>query len=418
MRHLRTLTRLLIIAPAFTIAFISSASADTETGLRAVGYLIDEIPPQQTGGNYQQCADEIVPFINVTFDPEQNRLGDCGSDLFMVHYTGFIEIPEHETLSIWVASDDGGIVEIDGQQYGVWQDQGCSVSFAGEIEIAAGVYPLSAYFYENGGATCFMMAWNIDESGWVIVPPSAFYQSASVPTTTTEPATTTTEPATTTTEPSTTTTSTTTSSTSTTSTLPPTTTTTTVYVPPITTTSTTTTTTTEPPTTTTEPPTTSTEPPTTTTEAATTTEPATTTTELVTTTTTEPEQTTTTEPATTTSTEPHVVITSLTSEQATEIATDSAAVAQLTTQEAAAVFAELDLDTLEPTELVLLVEAVQSAPEAVRHTFETYINIFGGEVDDYVPLGSTVSVAQRRAVIAGAAVCFLLPAPIPIARKL
>ena len=414
MRHLRTLTRLLIIAPAFTIAFISSASADTETGLRAVGYLIDEIPPQQTGGDYEQCADEIVPFINVTFDPEQNRLGDCGADLFMVHYTGFIEIPEHETLSIWVASDDGGIVEIDGVQYGSWQDQGCSISFDGEIEIAAGVYPLSAFFYENGGATCFMMAWNIDDSGWSIVPPSAFYQSASVPTTTTEPATTTTtEPATTTSTTTSTvpvtTTSTSTTTTTTTVYVPPTTTTTTTTEPPTTTTSTTTTTTT----TTTEPPTTTTEAPTTTTE------PATTTTTEPATTTTEPEQTTTTEPATTTtSTEPPATITSLTSEQATEIATDSAAVAQLTTEEAAAVFTELDLDTLEPTELVLLIEAVQSAPEAVRHTFETYINIFGGEVDDYVPIGSTVSVAQRRAVIAGAAVCFLLPAPIPIARKL
>lgn len=412
MRHLRTLTRLLIIAPAFTIAFISSASADTETGLRAVGYLIDEIPPQQTGGDYEQCADEIVPFINVTFDPEQNRLGDCGADLFMVHYTGFIEIPEHETLSIWVASDDGGIVEIDGVQYGSWQDQGCSISFDGEIEIAAGVYPLSAFFYENGGATCFMMAWNIDDSGWSIVPPSAFYQSASVPTTTTEPATTTT------TEPATTTSTTTSTVLATTTSTSTTTTTTTVYVPP------TTTTTTEPPTTTTSTTTTTTttttEPPTTTTEVlTTTTEPATTTTTEPATTTTEPEQTTTTEPATTTtSTEPPAIITSLTSEQATEIATDSAAVAQLTTEEAAAVFTELDLDTLEPTELVLLIEAVQSAPEAVRHTFETYINIFGGEVDDYVPIGSTVSVAQRRAVIAGAAVCFLLPAPIPIARKL
>ena len=416
MRHLRTLTRLLIIAPAFTIAFISSASADTETGLRAVGYLIDEIPPQQTGGDYEQCADEIVPFINVTFDPEQNRLGDCGDDLFMVHYTGFIEIPEHQTLSIWVASDDGGIVEIDGVQYGSWQDQGCSISFDGEIEIAAGVYPLSAFFYENGGATCFMMAWNIDDSGWSIVPPSAFYQSASVPTTTTEPATTTT------TEPATTTSTTTSTVLVTTTSTSTTTTTTTVYVPPTTTTTTeppttttsTTTTTTEPPTTTT-----TTEPPTTTEVPTTTTEPATTTTTEPETTTTEPEQTTSTEPATTTtSTEPPAIITSLTSEQATEIATDSEAVAQLTTEEAAAVFTELDLDTLEPTELVLLIEAVQSAPEAVRHTFETYINIFGGEVDDYVPIGSTVSVAQRRAVIAGAAVCFLLPAPIPIARKL
>jgi hypothetical protein len=107
----------------------------------------------------------------------------------------------------------------------------------------------------------------------------------------------------------------------------------------------------------------------------------------------------------------------LTSDEASDIATSSEAVAELTTQEAAAVFSALDVSTLDSTELVLLVEAVQSAPQEVRHTFESFINIFDGEVDDYVPVGSTISVAQRRAVVAGAAVCFLLPAPIQVSRR-
>ena len=60
--------------------------------------------------------------------------------------------------------------------------------------------------YENGGATCVMLAWNIDDAGWAIVPDEAFTRNqVASPTTTTEAVTTTTEPATTTTEAATTT---------------------------------------------------------------------------------------------------------------------------------------------------------------------------------------------------------------------
>ena len=86
--------------------------------------------------------------------------------------------------------------------------------------------------------------------------------------------------------------------------------------------------------------------------------------------------------------------------KAAEIATNPEALAAATAEEATEVFQALELDSLTETQLDELVAAVQSAPEEVRASFEEEINIFGGKADSYVPLGSTVPVKTRRALIA------------------
>ena len=168
-----------------------------QVGLLARGYLIgNDIPPSPSDSMYPSCGIETVPFINVTFDYEQNLFGGCGWDQYMILYTGMIQIPPHETIEFWVASDDGGMVKIGTKQFGVWQDQGCSATLSGPMNIDAGNYVFNAAFYENGGGTCMMLAWNIDDQGWTIVPPEAFtsepFNSTTIPSTT-EPQTTTTQ---------------------------------------------------------------------------------------------------------------------------------------------------------------------------------------------------------------------------------
>ena len=171
----------------------------------------------------------------------------------MVHMTGYITIPEHQTIEFMIASDDGGEITIGDNTFGVWQDQGCTWSMSGPLELNAESVPLELWMYENGGGACLMLAWNIDNEGWAIVPDEAFTQQTVVTTTTSSTATTTETTTTTTTStlPETTTSTSTTSSTSSTSTLPQETTTATEQVQIDTTTSTTSTTT--PPTTTTAP---------------------------------------------------------------------------------------------------------------------------------------------------------------------
>ena len=239
----RNLTRWLIPLPAILFSiWPTTVRAEPIPGLDTTYFTIDEIPPVQSVDEYPVCGSEVENNINRSYDGEPYE--DCTGDLFMVHMTGYITIPVHNTIEFWLASDDGGEITIDGNTFGVWYDQGCSATESGPLQLDAESVPLELWMYENGGGTCIMLAWNINGQGWEMVPDSAFTTQAGSTTTTTTSTTTTstsTTTSTTTTEPATTT------STST-STLPPetTTTTSTTLAPTTTQTTTTTSTTTIP----------------------------------------------------------------------------------------------------------------------------------------------------------------------------
>ena len=82
-----------------------------------------------------------------------------------------------------------------------------------------------------------------------------------------------------------------------------------------------------------------------------------------------------------------------------------AAVQNLDAEQAAEVFAELDITTLTDEEQAALIEAVQAAPQEIRGAFEEQVDIFKEGLDDYIPIGSTIPVGQRRTIVAiGAAI--------------
>jgi hypothetical protein len=294
----RRLTRWLISLPAILFAFWpTTVAAEAQPGLNTTYYTIDEIPPLQSTSEYPVCGSEIENNINRNYDYE--LFEDCTYDLFMVHMTGYITIPEHQTIEFMIASDDGGEVTIDGNTFGVWWDQGCTWTMSGSLELNAESVPLELWMYENGGGTCLMLAWKIDDGDWMIVPDEAFTQQAVSTTTTT---TTTSLPAISTTlEESTTTTSTSSSTTSTSTTILPSTTTTTQID-----TTTSTTNTTTPPTTTVAPAPSTTQAPYTPPQTTTTSEPVVVTVPDTTTTTSlpEPESTTSTTILETSTTDP------------------------------------------------------------------------------------------------------------------
>lgn len=58
------------------------------------------------------------------------------------------------------------------------------------------------------------------------------------------------------------------------------------------------------------------------------------------------------------------------------------------------------------------------APIEERQQFEAQVDIYSGAYDDYVPVGSKISVAERRVVVAATAVLFVLPAPMPAPRRM
>jgi len=199
----RYLTRWLIPLPAILFSFFpQTANAEPTPGLATTYYTIDEIPPLQSTTEYPVCGTETENNINRNYDGE--LFEDCTYDLFMVHMTGYIDIPEHQTIEFMLASDDGGTIKIGLDEWGNWNDQGCTWMMSGPLELEADSQPLELFMYENGGSACLMLAWKIDDGDWTIVPDEVFTTNAI--STTTSSSTTTTSSSTTTTSSSTTTT--------------------------------------------------------------------------------------------------------------------------------------------------------------------------------------------------------------------
>jgi hypothetical protein len=387
----------LIFLPAAILALAAPAKAETQPGLNAVGYTYEPTAfPLRVDDIYETCGSEVENNINRNYDGEPFQ--DCGYDFFMIHYSGFITLPEHDTIQFMVAADDGGTIQIANTEFGTWNLKGCSWSQQITLELGAGTYPLDGWFFEWGGGTCYMLAWNIDNEGWAIVPDEAFTQTSTPPTTTTTMPETTVPETTTTVEETTTTTTTMTTTTTTTQAPPPETTTTTEAPPPPT----------LPPTTTVPEPTTTvpeslpTYAPTTvpsTTVPPQTTVPQTTLppTSVVTTTTVIPA---TTLPAPSTTMPPETTlprveaIANATPEQIISVVSD------ISTEEAAEVFAQIEVSDLTDEQQEALVAAVQEAPTEVREAFEEQVDIFKEGLDDYIPTGSNIPVGERRALIA------------------
>jgi hypothetical protein len=469
-------SRWLIVLPAVVLSFFPFvARADAFQGLDASYYVVDEIPPQQSTTLYTLCASEVENNINRSYDGEP--VEGCPDDLFMVHLTGFITIPVHESIEFMLASDDGGEITIGGNTFGVWYDQGCTWTMSGNLQLDAASVPLELFAYENSGGACLMLAWKIDDGQWEIVPDEAFSTSpvASTttdvsttvePTTTVEsstssvPQTTSTESTTTMPEQSTTSSSTTTTSTTTTSTVVVTTTTTEPVSPPPA----------QPPATVPPPPTTMPAPPDTAPTppetqpspepipsdppATNPTVPPTQTIPFVTSPPDAPQAPETlpipdTVPAPPeTAPAPPDVKEALTEEQfdavieqlseATEeqivalvddlitkdldtsqaaaFVSSPAILAAITTVQAEALFSEISTDELSVEQAAEVVAAVQDAPPSVRQAFESVLNIFSGFADNYVPFDSRIPVSQRRAMVALGAV-LLAASPAPTLRR-
>ena len=177
-------SRWLIFIPVAVFAlFAPTANAQSQQGLQSIAYSISEIPPTMADDIYPICNQEIENNINRSYDGEP--LTGCPDDMFMVHMTGTIIIPEHETIQFWVAADDGGVIKIGTEQFGTWDDKGCSATEMDLSSMPAGNQPLDLWMYENGGGTCIMLAWNINNQGWEIVPDEAFLTATTWESTTT-----------------------------------------------------------------------------------------------------------------------------------------------------------------------------------------------------------------------------------------
>ena len=86
--------------------------------------------------------------------------------------------------------------------------------------------------------------------------------------------------------------------------------------------------------------------------------------------------------------------------QATELATSAKVLDSIDSSQAAEIFAEIPVGDLTAEQEAELVAAVSDAPTEIKNTFEAEIDVYGGGLDEYVPVGSNLDVGGRRTLIA------------------
>jgi hypothetical protein len=367
--------RLLPLAGVFYAFLAPAQQAAATTGeLSFTAYKWTDTPTAQT-----ECA--TGSFTTLVLEWDSQPVDGCPDDNFLLDIQGKLYSPGTSTQYA-ILSDDGIRVTIDGQLVvSNWWDRGCD-GFVHDLQLSEGWHDIRIEYYENGGGTCLWL-YQVTALGWSQIP-AAYLNSdeTAVPLPTTKPTAVEVLPSTTTTtieEPTTTT-------------IEPTTTSSTLYQPTESTTSPTTTATidtsvqTSPaiPSTIPEIPAT----------VASTIEPTTT---AISTST------------TTTSIMSDKITESMSNEEALALATDASAVAELTVDQAAELFASIDESSVTPEQAAAIVEAVQDAPPSIREQFEEKVNIFAGVYDGYIPLGSLVPVGTRRILIITTGLLVALP---------
>lgn len=101
--------------------------------------------------------------------------------------------------------------------------------------------------------------------------------------------------------------------------------------------------------------------------------------------------------------------TTATIQTTTTTTVDIPSVADMDPDTADTFFAGLDLGQLNDTTAAALIAQVQTAPPTIRASFERHVNIFGGQAEQYVPLGSLVPVKTRRIIILTVSALVALP---------
>jgi len=95
-----------------------------------------------------------------------------------------------------------------------------------------------------------------------------------------------------------------------------------------------------------------------------------------------------------------VLETGITEDQALELATSDKVLESIDTAQAEEIFDTIDASELTPEEATQIVEAVQEAPTEVRETFEDVVDLFSGTFDTYEMVNQTISVGERRTIVA------------------
>jgi len=86
--------------------------------------------------------------------------------------------------------------------------------------------------------------------------------------------------------------------------------------------------------------------------------------------------------------------------QATELATSTAVLESIDSDQATEIFEEIPVSDLTDEQEAELVAAVSDAPTEIKNSFEATIDVYGSGFDEYVPVDSNIDVGDRRTLVA------------------
>jgi hypothetical protein len=99
------------------------------------------------------------------------------NDTFSIRWTGEIEPVYSQRYTLYVISDDGARLWVNGQQViNSWFEQGGDTVRQGSIDLIAGHrYDIRLEYYENGGGARIQLSWSSPSQNRQFVPQSALY---------------------------------------------------------------------------------------------------------------------------------------------------------------------------------------------------------------------------------------------------
>ena len=166
----------LISAALLFITLPTLAHDEPQHGLTMTVYpgVIVGTGPWETPPESEPCWVGIVPNIDFDWGGDAPAEG-CPADFFMVHFTGWITVPESGAWEWLNWSDDGWRMTIgDFVALDDWNFHGCGGHWSGGNEgftqLEAGVsQPISVWMFEWGGGACARLDYG-SPSGYGVVP--------------------------------------------------------------------------------------------------------------------------------------------------------------------------------------------------------------------------------------------------------
>ena len=138
------------------------------------GFPSPQFRPYETAPDWEPCYSGIVSQLAFDWGGGPAAEG-CPADFFLVHFTGWLTVPESGTYEFLNWSDDGWYMTLDGTvALDDWNLHGCGGHWSGPNEgyreLLAGVsYALDIWMYEWGGGACAML-WYGTASNYGPVP--------------------------------------------------------------------------------------------------------------------------------------------------------------------------------------------------------------------------------------------------------